>query len=184
MIITRTAIKSDIPGILELQAANLLTNLPATELAGGFVTTPFTVEQIQTAMAQSGLFVVAEQEKIAGYVFAGDWDFFAQWPIFPLMISRFQKLDFQGIPITPDNSFQYGPICIDRSLRGTGAFQQLFATMCAGLADRYPLGVTFINKLNARSIAAHRKLPLAVIDEFEFNNNSFYGLAFSTQQNW
>jgi hypothetical protein len=147
------------------------------------VTTPFTVEQIQTVMAHEGLFVVEDREEIAGYVFAGDWDFFAQWPIFSLMISRFQKLDFQGMPITPDNSFQYGPICIDQSLRGTGAFQQLFGTMCESFADRYPLGVTFINKLNARSIAAHRKLPLAVIDEFEFNDNSFYGLAFSTQQN-
>ena len=179
-MITRTAIELDIPGILELQSANLLTNIAAAELAGGFVTTPFTVSQLQTLLTQDGIFVVEEQGQIAGYVFAGSWDFFAQWPIFPLMIGRFQKLNFQGISITAQNSFQYGPICIDRSLRGTGAFQQLFATMCAGFADRYSIGVTFINKLNARSIAAHQKLPLEVIDEFEFNNNSFYGLAFST----
>jgi hypothetical protein len=41
--------------------------------------------------------------------------------------------------------------------------------------------VTFINKLNERSFAAHtRKLNLEIIDEFQFNGNSFYTLAFLT----
>jgi hypothetical protein len=41
--------------------------------------------------------------------------------------------------------------------------------------------LTFINKLNQRSFAAHtRKLNIEIIDEFELNGNSFYTLAFLT----
>jgi hypothetical protein len=53
--------------------------------------------------------------------------------------------------------------------------------MRSGMADRYPIGVTFINKINPRSVAAHtRTLDLTIVDEFEFNHNAYYGLAFST----
>jgi hypothetical protein len=49
-------------------------------------------------------------------------------------------------------------------------------------APRFPIGVTFINKLNPRSLKAHtHKLNLKVIDEFEFKGNSYHGLAFLTK---
>ena len=98
------------------------------------------------------------------------------------MVSLFGQLEFQGTRITVDNSFQYGPVCIDQTLRGSGAFPQLFKTMCSNFSSRFPIGVTFINKINSRSLAAHtRKLNLQIIDEFEFKSNSYYGLAFSTK---
>jgi hypothetical protein len=46
---------------------------------------------------------------------------------------------------------------------------------------RYPIGITFINRINERSAAAHmRKLGLSLIDEFEFSGRYYYGLAFDT----
>ena len=180
---TRSATVDDIPGIVSLQTANLYTNLSqADRLAYGFVTTPFSVEQLQRLMAEEGSFVAEKGDAIVGYVFAASWDYFSQWEIFPYMVSRFPQLErFQGQTITAQNSFQYGPICIDRNQRGTGVFPQLFATMCDGMKSKYPIGYTFINQKNCTSVAAHRKLPLQVMDEFEFNDNAFYGLAFSTQ---
>jgi hypothetical protein len=48
---------------------------------------------------------------------------------------------------------------------------------------RFSIGVTFINKLNPRSLKAHtHKLDLEIIDEFEFKENSYYGLAFLTKR--
>jgi len=42
---------------------------------------------------------------------------------------------------------------------------------------RYPISITFINKVNAISTAAHtRKLSWEIIDEFEFNNNNYLAL--------
>lgn len=180
--IVRIGNESDLEGILDLQSRNLLSKLSAAELAGGFVTTPFTPELLRQLIDGSGVFVADRDGEILGYLLAGDWTFFSQWGIFKVMIGRLPELRFQGREIAVDRSFQYGPICIDRSIRGSGIFIQLFDLMRASFAPNLPIGVTFINKLNQRSFAAHtRKLPLEIIDEFEFNSNSFYTLAFSTK---
>jgi hypothetical protein len=179
--IIRAATESDFTGILDLQARNLYANLAATELPGGFVTTPFSSDLLRLLLRQDGVFVAASEQQIIGYILAGDWDFFAQWAIFKVMIDRMSKLRFQDREITITNSFQYGPICIDRSSRGSQIFPELFDLMRSSFAPKFPIGVTFINKINERSFAAHtRKLNLDIIDEFEFNGNSFYTLAFLT----
>ncbi len=176
-------IESDLQGILDLQSQNLYTNLAPAELGGGFVTTPFTLDLLQQLIAQTGVFVAIDDGKLVGYLLAGDWQFFSQWEIFRIMISRLPNLQFQGEIITIDRSFQYGPVCIDRSLRGGEILPQLFAKMRMNFASKFPIGITFINKLNQRSLAAHtRKLDLEIIDEFEFNRNSFYTLAFATDR--
>ncbi len=181
--IIRTALDSDITGILDLQARNLYANLAATELPGGFVTTPFSSDLLRLLMIQDGVFVAASEQQVIGYLLAGDWEFFSQWAIFKVMIDRLPQLSYRDREITVDNSFQYGPICVDRSIRGSQVFPELFDFMRMSFAPKFPIGVTFINKINERSFAAHtRKLSLDIIDEFEFNGNSFYTLAFLTAQ--
>ncbi len=179
--IIRTANESDLDGIVDLQSRNLYANLAPDELAGGFVTTPFTPDLLRQLLIQTGVLVAESEGQILGYLLAGDWEFFSQWEIFRVMISRLPELNFHDQKITIDNSFQYGPICIDISVRGSQVFPQLFDRMRLVFAPKFPIGITFINKLNQRSIAAHtRKLDLEIIDEFEFNGNLFYTLAFST----
>jgi sulfur transfer complex TusBCD TusB component (DsrH family) len=181
--IIRTATESDFTGILDLQARNLYANLATTELPGGFVTTPFSSDLLRLLLIQNGVFVAASEQQIIGYLLAGDWTFFSQWAIFKVMIDRMPLLKFQDREITVDNSFQYGPICIDRAIRGSQVFPELFDLMRSSFAPKFPIGVTFINKINQRSFVAHtRKLNLDIIDEFEFNGNSFYTLAFLTAQ--
>ncbi len=177
----RIATEQDIPGILSLQAKNLVLNLPATELAGGFVTTPFTPDLIRLLLTQTGVFIAESEGEIIAYLLAGDWDFFSQWEIFRIMMARMPELEFQGAEIKIQNSFQYGPICIDRSWRGSSVLTQIFAKMRSSFSGHYPIGLTFINKLNQRSFLAHtNKLNLEIIDEFELNGNAFYTLAFMT----
>ena len=51
------------------------------------------------------------------------------------------------------------------------------------MAKRFPILVTFINKINPRSYAAHtKKLGLTVIQEFEYNNNHYYELVYDTSK--
>jgi hypothetical protein len=181
-MLTRIATEFDTDGILHLQSKNLYTNLSTEERAHGFVMTPFTAEKVQLLITQTGAFVAEKEGNIVGYALAGTWEFFSAWDIFPFMISRFPALNFQGMEISTENSFQYGPVCIDRELRGSGVFPQLFETMRNSFASRFSIGVTFINKLNPRSLKAHaHKLDLEIIDEFEFKENSYYGLAFLTK---
>jgi hypothetical protein len=173
------ATNSDIDGVLDLQSKYLISNLTEIEKKEGFVTTPFTVQQIQDIMLEDGLFVAKCDNRIIAYVYAGSWNYFSQWPIFSFMTSRFANLTFKNTIISTTNSFQYGPICIDKEFRGTGLLNDIFEFMRVNFQNKYRISVTFINKLNKRSINAHlNKLKWTVIGEFEFNNNNFLMLAF------
>lgn len=180
MINTRIGNKVDIAGVLGLQEKNLYANLSESDRKLGFVTTPFSVNQIEEIILQNGLFIAEnEQNELISYVFAGNWNYFGQWEIFNFMVSRFPKLSFQGEKITTENSFQYGPICIYKNYRGKGILNLIFEEMRVEFLKKYPISVTFINKINPISENAHtQKLGWEIIDEFEFNNNTYIGLAF------
>lgn len=179
MIKTRIGHKNDIPGVLSLQDRYLFRNMSTLERQKGFVTTPFTVPQIEDIIDQNGLFVAENDNAIiVAYAFAGSWSYFEQWEIFNFMTSRFPRLSFHGSPITTENSFQYGPICIEEAYRGQGVLNQLFEEMRIEFLKKYPISVTFINKVNVISEKAHiKKLGWEKVDEFEFNNNTYIGLA-------
>ena len=180
MITTRIGNNHDIKGILSLQEKYLFRNLNEEERKKGFVTTPFTINQIEEIILQNGIFIVEnEKAEIIAYAFAGSWKYFSQWEIFNFMVSRFPDLSFNGKKITTENSFQYGPICIHEDYRGTGLLNQIFEEMRIEFLKKYPISITFINKVNVISEMAHtKKLDWKIIDEFEFNNNRYIGLAF------
>ncbi len=179
----RAAKTADIPSVLKLQSLYLFDNLTEEERLQGFVTTPFTVPQLEQIISEGGLFVALDKEEVVAYAFAGSWDYFKQWPIFPYMVSRFPQLRYKNFEITAENSFQYGPVCIAMDYRSNGLLNELFEVMRLELVKKYPLSITFINQVNKRSLNAHvHKLGWEVIDKFEFNNKNYYGLAFDMQQ--
>jgi len=175
----RESTKNDIPGILNLQEKNLVSNLTEEQKLDGFVTTPFVEEQLLRLIDLGGLFVIDRGSEILGYAVAAGWDYFKGRPMFDHMIERFQKIEYKGIRIKYDNSFQYGPVCVDSRLRGTDSFPLLFSKMKGKMSKSFIIGTTFINKVNTRSMKAHtQKVKLDIIDEFQFNKNDYYGLAF------
>lgn len=184
MITTRLGNKHDIKGVLSLQEKYLFSNLNEIERNSGFVTTPFTTNQIEEIIKQNGIFIAEnEQNVIIAYVFAGSWKYFEQWEIFNFMVSRFPKLSFNRKEITTSNSFQYGPVCIDKKYRGKGLLNLIFEKMRIEFYNKYPISITFINKVNTISKNAHtKKLGWEVIDEFEFNNKSYIALAFDMKK--
>lgn len=177
---TRLGIMADIAGIQNLQERYLYQNLTEEQRKKGFITTAFTTSQLEEIIRQSGVFLAKnEQKEVIAYAFAGSWAYFQQWEIFNCMVARFPKLSFNGKEITIENSFQYGPVCIDERYRGKGLLNQLFEEMRVEFFKKYPLSITFINKINVISEQAHtRKLGWEIIDKFEFKNNVYIGLAF------
>lgn len=178
----RIATTNDISGILGLQSVNLYAELTEREREMGFVTTPFTEKQMKDIIKLDGLFVSEEKGEIVAYVFAGDWSYFQQWPIFPYMTSRFPILSFRGSAVTTENSFQYGPICIDVDFRGKQVMPLVFEEMRLLWSTKFSLSITFINKINQISARAHEKLGWEIIDEFEFRGNDYLGLAFDMKK--
>ncbi len=179
MIETRIGNIKDIPGVLSLQERNLYSKLSEEERKNGFVTTPFTVPQLEEIIKLNGLFVAVNEKNILiAYAFAASWKYFEQWEIFNVMVSRFPQLTFKNEKITTQNTFQYGPVCIDKNYRGRGILNFIFEEMRIELVKKYPISITFINKINTISTIAHtKKLGWEIIDEFELNANTYIVLA-------
>jgi hypothetical protein len=172
------ATNDDIEGVLVLQSLYHISQMTPQEMSGGFVTTPFSVEQILEIISQDGLFVAKQKTRVVAYIFAGSWQYFSKWPIFEFMITKLPNLSFDGVELNVENSFQYGPICIHQYFRGTQLFVDFFEFMRNKMKEKYPIALSFINKLNERSFKAHtNKLDWNVIDDFSFNEHNFYFIA-------
>jgi hypothetical protein len=174
----------DIDNILKLHAKYQLATIAEDDKKDGFVTTGFTPEELKAIIEQEqGIFIAVEDDTVLGYVMSASWQFWSKWPMFVHMIKDLPKLNYLGQPLSVDNSYQYGPVCIDKSVRGSGLLEKLFDFALESMSKRYPILVTFVNVINERSYAAHkRKLGLDVIQEFEFNNNRYYEMVFDTSK--
>jgi len=175
---------SDIDEVLELHYKYHITSITGEDKANGFVTTSFTKDQITNLVTnERGLFIAREDGLLVAYAMAASWEFWPQWPMFSRMIKGLPKLKFLGRQLSTDNSYQYGPVCVDESIRGSGALEKIFDFARAKMAERYEVLVTFINAINTRSFVAHtKKLGLEIINEFEFNGNQYYELAYDTSR--
>jgi hypothetical protein len=113
---------------------------------------------------------------------AASWQFWSEWPLFAHMIKNLPENSFNSQPLSVDNSYQYGPICIDKRYRGSGVFQKVFYASLDSMASRYPTMVTFINQINHRSYVAHtQKVIMDTVCTFQFNQNDYYMLACPTK---
>lgn len=181
---------SDIDGVLELHYKYQVDSIKEEDKKDGFVTTPFTKEELSVLKElsvlitqESGLFIAKEDGKVLAYVMAASWQFWSVWPMFAFMIQDLPNLEYLGQSLSTKNSYQYGPVCIDKSVRGSGMLEKIFDFAREEMSKKFPILVTFVNKINPKSYEAHtRKLGLQVIQEFEFNNNQYFELVYDTSK--
>ena len=176
----RLATVADIPAIEQLQARYHVNTISDEDRPDGFVTTLFTSEQFQSLIEEEqGLSIAVDEGKVVGYAMAASWDYWSAWPLFQHMIGDLPNIQYLGQNLSTTNSYQYGPICIDKAYRGTKVLPNLFEYSRQSMADKYPIMVTFINQINPRSLKAHvDKLKIDIVKPFVFNNNNYYALAY------
>ena len=176
---------TDIDAVLKLHYKYQVDSIKDEDKKDGFVTTPFTKEQLTRLVeSENGLFIAkTNDDEVVAYVMAASWKFWSAWPMYKFMINDLDKTSFAGISLNILNSYQYGPICLDKSVRGTGLLERIFLFSLKEMSERYDVLVTFVNKNNPRSVEAHiRKLGLSMIKEFNYNNNECYELACHTKR--
>ncbi|CAA6825856.1 MAG: Protein export cytoplasm protein SecA ATPase RNA helicase (TC 3.A.5.1.1), partial [uncultured Sulfurovum sp.] len=118
---------SDINATLKLHAKYQIDNIKEEDKADGFVTTAFTKEELtQLIKQEQGLFIAKNQEVVLGYIMAASWNFWSKWEMFRYMINDLENLEYLGQQLSTANSYQYGPVCIDKALRGSGLLESLF----------------------------------------------------------
>jgi hypothetical protein len=178
----RNATLEDIPGVAKLQQKFHVSTISEEDKPDGFVTTLFTQKQFKDLIKmENGLVVACDAGKVVAYAMAASWNYWEQWPLFQHMIKDLPNIRYLGQTLSMDNSYQYGPICIDKEYRGSEVLPNVFELSRIQMKKRYPILITFINHINPRSYNAHvKKLGLEVIKNFKFNNNQYYELGYDT----
>lgn len=174
----------DINGILKLHGKYQIDTISEDDKKDGFITTAFSKNELKEIIEkEQGIFVAIEDGEIIAYVMSASWQFWSKWPMFAYMIEDLPKLKYLGLTLSVDNSYQYGPVCVDKKYRGSGVLEKLFDFSLDSMCKKYEVLVTFINKINPRSYEAHtKKLGLEVIQEFQYNNNNYYELVYDTSK--
>ena len=151
---------ADFADVLALQNRYHVSALAGDALAEGFVTTTLDTQTLERMHAGRALWIARSDEgELAAYACAVEWAFYAE--------SGFVERVFSHLPlpfgddksrvVSADNSFLYGPTCIDTKFRGQGLLPQLTAAIAARYAPTREFGVCFIDARNARSLAAHER---------------------------
>lgn len=179
----------DIEGVRSLLRKYHRDTISEEDRPDGFVTTAITDEQLTELIEQeNGVMIIAEpaevgKDRVLGFCFAAPWEFWSAWPLFRHMMDIIPDYEFEGRKLILGETYQYGPVCVDRSLRGTGAFEDLFFASLADFRDRFPVMITFVNSINGRSENAHsNKARMKTVGTFDFNDNHYLLMAISTDE--
>ena len=174
---------SDLDGVLALHKKYHIASISENDKPNGFVTTNFTQKQLEELVnKENGITVAKENGVVVSYAMAASWGFWSEWPFFAHMISELPKNSFDNKALSTENSYQYGPMCVDSAFRGTGLFEKVFFASLESMSDRYPIMATFINQINGRSYAAHtNKAKMTTVGTFQYNSNDYYLLACLTK---
>ena len=146
----------DIDGVLDLHARYQVDSITEDDKKDGFVTTPFSKDElIRLVIDEEGLFIAKRNGVVVAYVMAASWGYWASWPMFRFMAEGLSSLEYAGLALTTENSYQYGPVCLDKSIRGSGVLEKIFNFSRQEMSKRFDVLVTFVNKKNPRSYQAH-----------------------------
>lgn len=183
----RLARLEDIEGVKALLRKYHRDTISEEDRPDGFVTTAITDEQLTELIEkEQGVTIIAEPanegpDKVLGFCFAAPWEFWSAWPLFRHMMDIIPDYAFEGKPLVLEETYQYGPMCVDRSIRGTGAFQDLFFASLNQFRDRFPIMLTFVNQINKRSENAHNnKAHMETVGTFDFGDNHYFLMCIRT----
>jgi hypothetical protein len=175
----RRAEPRDYPAILTLQSTNYIENLSEEQRQTGFMSAQFTAEQTARIAEDLGTTVAEVNDRIGGFLCAIRPDFDTGSPVIAAMLGAYDRLFFQGSPLSAYTSYIYGPVCIAAQYRGRGLLRGLYNAQKRELAGRYEAGVAFVSRDNPHSLSAHvHGLGMTVVGEFALNRKTYVALAF------
>ncbi len=175
----RRAVPEDYAAILRLQSANYIANLSESERQEGFLSAQFTPEQTAAIAEDLGTMVAVVDHELAGFLCAFRREFDTGSPVIAKMLDSYDRVTFEGKPLSSFNSYIYGPVCIARQHRRRGLLRGLYEAQKNDLAGRFEVGVAFVSRSNSHSLQAHvAGLGMIEVGDFELKGNIYVILAF------
>ena len=178
-LLFRRAKPEDYPDILRLQSANYIANLSESERQEGFLSAQLTLDQTAAIAEDLGTMVAVVDNRLAGFLCAFRREFDTGSPVIAKMLDSYDRVTFEGKPLSSFNSYIYGPVCIARAHRRRGLLRGLYEAQKKDLAGRFDVGVAFVSRSNPHSLRAHvAGLGMIEVGDFELKGNVYVILAF------
>jgi hypothetical protein len=174
--------ESDYEQLVALQEATLVSNLSDAEKADGFLSRTFTAEELKAMDTDLCIVVCENNGSVQGFLATGTLEYNGQFDLPSTMIARFNQVNYEDKLLSAWASFIAGPVAIDKSARGTGAFQGMYHELFRIIPEKYDLATTLISTVNTRSLRAHEKIGYESVDGFNWNNRDYIILVRKVRQ--
>ncbi|HEY7715764.1 MAG TPA: N-acetyltransferase [Candidatus Binatia bacterium] len=179
MVEYRRATPADYAAILRLQSANFIANLSEEERKQGFLSAQFTLDQTARIAEDLGTTLAMVGNQVAGFLCAFRNEFETGSPVIAKMLESYDRLVFEGKPLSAFKNYVYGPVCIGKQYRGRGLLRGLYEAQKRVLAGEFEIGVAFVARNNPHSLSAHiAGLGMAEAGDFSVNDSVYATLAF------
>lgn len=175
-IIYRRATDADYTGMLQLQEENLRVNLSDDQAANGFLSLRYTEEMFRRVNDELAIVVAVAEGRVVGYLCAKCFPYAVEFPVLKALIDHMSGREIGGVTISTETAFVYGPVCVLRSVRGTGVLEGMWAALRALVAPCRKVAVLFIADANKRSMRAHEKLGMTHCGMFVQDGKCFHAL--------
>ena len=158
---------SDLQGILDLQKANLKTELTAENIEKeGFVTVLHTYDELYQLNAIEKHTVAKVGETVVGYALAmtkkSKNDILVLAPMFDL----FSSLVYKKKLVSQYNYIVVGQVCVAKNYRGQAVFDGLYENYKLHHQKNYAFAITEIAITKVRSRKAHQRIGFKEIHFF------------------
>jgi hypothetical protein len=150
----------DIPGIVELQGLNLLSN-------GGFLSIEFSNHWFARVLSEMPIIVARKNSRIVGYLVSSPVSVAAHVPIIQAKLRAYPG---------SGNPYNHGPVCIAKDERNQGLIARMFEALRERLKGRE--GIAFVRLDNAASLAGHAKLGMRQVAEFTHDGVAYVVVAY------
>ncbi|OAI48775.1 hypothetical protein AYO45_04120 [Gammaproteobacteria bacterium SCGC AG-212-F23] len=182
LITYRKVEEKDYENILSLQQENFRSGVTEEDKQNGFLSAKFTKDQFMAMNEDLGIIVAIKGKILVGYLCGASFDYCKQFPLLKETIDDISthQRKINDTPMTSENTFFYGPVCIAKEERGQGILEGLFYALkkvAINHVKHYNNCAFFMSPDNVRSSNAHQKrLGVRNIGSFfsQTRNKEFY----------
>ena len=157
---------SDLQGILDLQKANLKSELTAESIEKeGFVTVSHTFEELYQLNVIEKHTIAKVGETVVGYALAMNEKSRTDIAVLAPMFDLFDNLVYKNKLVSQYNYMVVGQVCVAKNYRGQSIFDKLYENYKLQHQQNYDFAITEIAVSNIRSRKAHQRIGF---DEIHF----------------
>lgn len=165
--------KEELDGILSLQQVNLAKSLAPDEAESqGFVTVHHRYDVLKQMNDLEKHVIAKDDETVVGYVLAMTKQSRFDIPVLIPMFDVFDQIVYKGKIISTLHYIVVGQVCVAKSYRGQGIFDNCYAAYKEFYGSKYELAITEIASTNTRSLQAHKRIGFREIHSYTDPANS------------